>query len=205
MLSIPGQMGGARFHYISTPRDETTYVVNFWKRPAYGTITADSNPVQLGPGGTGVTNLFWSSSQAATVEVHGDSPSGPLFARTGPGNFSAVTGTWVQEGTKLFLRDVSGGQPLTSEFTLDSVTLQVTKGPVASITANPNPFVPDSGVLGQTSRAWTSATLVEIHVDAPNWSPFCWKRSRELLGRRLDIGFTAGRHSTCKMFLMAGH
>jgi glucose/arabinose dehydrogenase len=160
--------GGARFHYVSTPRDETTYVANFWRRPAYGTITADPNPVQLGPGGTGVTNIFWSSGQAATVEVHGDSPSGPLFARTGPGNFSAVTGTWVQEGTKLFLQDVSNGQPLTSEFTLDSVSLHVTNAPVASITANPNPFVPDSGGLGQTSLAWTSPTLVEIHVDAPN-------------------------------------
>ena len=107
--------------------------------------------------------------------MHRDSPSGTLFARSGPGSFSVVTGNWVQEGTRLFLQDVSNGQPLTPEFTLDSVTLHVTTAaPVGSITADPNPFVPDSRGLGETTLAWTSygTTRVEIHVDAPNGPGF---------------------------------
>jgi len=167
--------GGARFHNIATPATATSYVANFARRPAYGTITANPNPVQLAAGSTtGVTNIFWSTAQTAAVEVHQDSPSGPLFARTAAGSFSLPTGNWVIEGTKLFLQDVSSGQPLTSAFTLDSVTLHVAAAPTASITADPNPFVPDSRGLGQTRLAWTSygTTNVEIHVNAPNGNGF---------------------------------
>jgi len=146
-------------------------VANFWKRPAYGTITANPNPVQLtGGSNTGVTTLFWSSAETSSVEVHGDSPSGSLVAASGPGDFSFVTGNWVQEGTKLFLQDVSNHQPLTSDFTLDSITLHTTTAPTGSITADPNPFVPDSNGLGETMLAWTSygTDTVEVHADAPN-------------------------------------
>jgi len=166
--------GGARFHNIDAPSSATSYVANFWKRPAYGTITANPNPVQVTSGNTGVTNIFWSSGQTTAIEVHRDSPSGMLFARSGPGSFSAVTGNWVQEGTRLFLQDVSSGQPLTPEFTLDSVTLHVTTAPTGSITADPNPFIPNSQGLGQTTLAWTSygTTRVEVHADAPNGNTF---------------------------------
>jgi glucose/arabinose dehydrogenase len=167
--------GGPRSHNIATPAAATTYVANFWKRPGYGSITANPNPVQVPPGNTtGITNIYWSSGQTVAVEVHRDSPSGPLFARTAAGSFSLPTGNWVTEGTRLFLQDVSGGQPLTPEFTLDSMTLHVTTAPRGSITANPNPFVPDSHGLGQTTLAWTSygTTSVEIHVGAPNGPGF---------------------------------
>jgi hypothetical protein len=162
--------GGARFHNIDAPANATSYVANFWKRPAYGTIVANPNPVQVTSGNSGVTNIFWSSGQTTAVEVHRDSPSGTLFARSGPGSFSAVTGNWVQEGTRLFLQDVSSGQPLTPEFSLDSVTLHVTTAPTGSIAADPNPFIPNSQGLGQTTLAWTSygTTSVEVHADAPN-------------------------------------
>jgi glucose/arabinose dehydrogenase len=141
---------GSRFHDISTPVAATSYVANFWKRPGFGTITANPNPVQVTNGiTTGVTELFWSSAQTAAVEIHRDSPSGLLVARTGPGSFSQSTGNWVQEGTRLFLQDVSNNQPLTSAFTLDSVTSHVTSLPPASsppggsITADPNPLIGD--------------------------------------------------------------
>jgi hypothetical protein len=50
------------------------------------------------------------------------------------------------------------------------VTLHVTTAPVGSITADPNPFVPDSQGLGQTTLAWTSygTSAVEVHINAPN-------------------------------------
>src|SRR5439155_21539689 len=85
--------GGARFHNIATPATATSYIANFARRPAYGTITANPNPVQLPLGSsTGTTNIFWSSAYASAVEIHRDSPSGLLVARTGPGRFSQVTG-----------------------------------------------------------------------------------------------------------------
>jgi hypothetical protein len=170
--------GGARFHNIATPATAKSYVANFLKRPALGTITANPNPIQVTNGtGTGVTNVFWSSANTTVVEVHHDSPSGPLFARTASGSFSLPTGNWVQEGTKLFLQDVSNGHPLTSAFTLDSVTLHVTTAaasiatPIGSITADPNPLFSDPG---QTTLAWTSygTSSVEIHVNAPNGNAF---------------------------------
>ena len=164
--------GGARFHNIATPATATSYVANFWKRPGFGTITANPNPVELAGGSsTGVTNLFWSSAYTTKVQVHRDSPSGLLLAQTGAGSFSQLTGNWVREGTKIFLQDVSSGQPLTSASTLDSVTLHVTAAPVGSITADPNPVL---RVPGQTTLAWTSygTSNVEIHVNAPNGTGF---------------------------------
>jgi hypothetical protein len=172
---------GARFHDISTPPTATSYIANFWKRPGFGTITANPNPIELTNGvTTGVAEIFWTSAQTAAVEVHRDSPSGLLLARTGPGSFSQLTGNWVQEGTQLFLQDVSNGQPLTSAFTLDSVTLHVTSLPHVigafggSITAEPNPFVADWRGLGATTLSWTSyqTTNVEVHVNAPNGPMF---------------------------------
>lgn len=167
--------GGPRYHNIDAPPDDAAYVANFWKRPAYGTITANPNPVQLtGGSNTGVTTLFWSSAETSRVEVHADSPSGPRVAASGPGNFSTVTGNWVQEGKRLFLQDVTNQQPLTAQFTLDSITLHTTAASTASITADPNPFVPDSNGLGETKLAWTSygTDAVEIHVDAPDGNIF---------------------------------
>jgi glucose/arabinose dehydrogenase len=165
---------GARFHDIATPASNTNYIANFWRRPGFGSITANPNPVRVTNGTSGVTELFWSSGQTTSVEVHRDSPSGLLVARTGPGTFSQATGNWVQEGTRLFLQDVSNGQPLTSAFTLDSVTLHVTSSPTGSITADPNPLITDWRGSGVTKLSWTSyqTTSVEIHVNAPNGSLF---------------------------------
>ena len=109
-----------------------------------------------------------------SVEVRLGAPGGQLIARSGPGSFSQLTNKSIREGTKIFLQDVSNNQPLTSAYTLDSVTLHLTAAPRGSITANPNPFVQDSQGVGQTTVAWTSygTTAVEIHVNAPNGPRF---------------------------------
>jgi len=80
----------------------------------------------------------------------------------------------VQEGTKLFLQDVSDGQPLASEFTLDSVALHVTSAPTGSISADPNPLITDWRGHGGTTLSWTSygTSSVEVHVNAPNGTRF---------------------------------
>jgi glucose/arabinose dehydrogenase len=169
---------GARVHNISAPPTSTAYVANFEKRPGYGSITANPNPIQVSDGsGRGATTLLWSSGQTSQVEVHVGAPAGALFARTGPGTFSQLTNRSITDGTRVFLQDVSNHQPLTRAYTLDSATLHVTQAhnaPAGSITAVPNPFLPDSQGLGQTTVAWTSygTTAVEVHVNAPNGPKF---------------------------------
>jgi glucose/arabinose dehydrogenase len=167
--------GGARFHNIFAPRTATGYVANFWKRPAYGSITANPNPIRVNDGsGKGATTLYWSSGQTSKVEVRLGAPGGQLIARSGAGSFTQLTNTSISDGTKVYLQDVSDNQPLTATHTLDAVTLHVTTAPKGSITANPNPFPADANGLGQTTLAWTSygTTAVEVRVDAPDGNKF---------------------------------
>jgi glucose/arabinose dehydrogenase len=166
---------GARFHNISAPQTATGYVANFLKRPGYGSITANPNPIRVSDGsGEGATTLFWSSGQTTQVEVHLGAPGGQLIARSGAGNFSQLTNKSIRDGTKIFLQDVSNNQPLTRNYSLDAVTLHLTAAPRGSITANPNPFVADSAGVGETTLAWTSygTSAVEIHVNAPDGNRF---------------------------------
>ena len=163
--------GGARFHNVSAPRTATGYVANFWKRPAYGSITANPNPIRVNDGSDkGATTLYWSSGQTNKVEVRLSAPGGQLIARSGAGSFSQLTNKSIRDGTKVYLQDVSDNQPLTRAYTLDAVTLRVTSAPRGSITANPNPFLADPSGLGQTTLAWTSygTSAVEVRVDAPD-------------------------------------
>ncbi len=92
-----------------------------------GAISANPNPVQLCDGtGWAVTTVSWNTAGVSAVEVHVGSPTGPLFARTGPGAKSAPTGKWVSDGTVFYLQNVSGGLPLTPENTLATVTVTLT-------------------------------------------------------------------------------
>ena len=167
---------GDLVHDISAPRTATGYVANFLKRPGYGSITANPNPIQVTDGsGKGATTLFWSSGQTNQVEVHLGAPAGELIARSGSGSFSQETNKVIGDGVKFYLQDTSNNQPLTSSFTLDSVTLHLTTAaPSGSITANPNPFPGDSHGIGQTRLAWTSycVSAVEVHINAPNGNKF---------------------------------
>jgi len=170
---------GARFHNISAPRTATGYVANFWKRPGYGSITANPNPIQVGDStGLGATTLFWSSGQTNKVEVRLGTPTGELIARSGSGSFSQLTSKSIPDGTKIFLQDLSNNQPLSLLYTLDTVTVHVTQPPpttaTGSITADPNPFLTDSQGLGQTTLAWTSygTSAVEVHVNSPDGPKF---------------------------------
>jgi FkbM family methyltransferase len=72
----------------------------------------------------GETTLSWKSVGTETVEVRIGAPYGPLFSRTGPSG-SASTGKWVINWTVFYLQDVSGGLPLTSENTLNRLTVNV--------------------------------------------------------------------------------
>jgi hypothetical protein len=96
------------------------------KTTAKGTIKADPNPVKVCDGtGAGVTNLSW-SADVDTIEVRIDAPDGSLFAHTGADGGGKPTGKWVRDGTVVYLQDLSGGNPLTAENTIATLTLRVT-------------------------------------------------------------------------------
>jgi glucose/arabinose dehydrogenase len=89
-------------------------------------ISASPNPISVTDGtGIGITTVSWTSSGVSAVEVHVNSPSGPLFARSGAGSFSSVTAKWVVNGTTFYLQNVSSGLPLTAANTLGSVVVNV--------------------------------------------------------------------------------
>jgi hypothetical protein len=89
-----------------------------------GSIAAEPNPFQADSQGAGCSTVSWMTYATSKVEVHLDSPDGPLFAESGPGLFSQTTGQWVRDGTRLYLQNVSDGLPLTAENTLAIVTLR---------------------------------------------------------------------------------
>jgi hypothetical protein len=96
------------------------------ERPA-GSITASPNPIRVCADAlTGVTNLSWTSNGTTIVEVHVDSPAGPLLSRTGSSG-STTTGDWVVNGQVFYLQDVSHDEPLTPLTTIASVTVKHTQ------------------------------------------------------------------------------
>jgi hypothetical protein len=136
-----------------------------------GSITANPNPFVADSEGVGETTLAWTSYGTSAVEIHVNAPNGPRFAGGDPGTFSVTTGHWVVDGMTFYLQNVSNGLPLTSANTLATVTMSVvSRTPSGSISANPNPFQPNSQGVGQTTLTWTSAGInrVEVHVNAPN-------------------------------------
>ncbi|HJQ26314.1 MAG TPA: PQQ-dependent sugar dehydrogenase [Blastocatellia bacterium] len=166
--------GGAATHAISTQPTDTAYTAVFRQGPG-GTISASPSPIQVCDGsGLGTTTLTWASSGVTNVEVHVGSPSGTLFASSGPGTLSKVTGKWVANGMVFYLQDVSNGLPLTSANTLATVTVNLTKLGCGTINASPNPIqVCDGSGLGTTTLTWAStAATVEVHVGSPNGSLF---------------------------------
>ena len=74
-----------------------------------------------------------------------------------------------------YLQNVSDGLPLTAVNTLATVTVNAASStPSRSISANPNPFMPDPQGHGQTTLSWTSSgvTAVEVHANAPDGNRF---------------------------------
>ncbi|MFZ0591283.1 MAG: hypothetical protein WAM39_12420 [Bryobacteraceae bacterium] len=142
-------------------------------QPESGYLLLAQNPVNVPAGQQyGTANLVWSSSNATTVQVHVGSPSGPLFTQGGPQGTATASG-WIENGTVLYLQDVSTGQPLTSQFTIATQTVSfLPTVPTASFQASPNPIpVPEGTQFATTTFYWTAIASVittEIHIGAPN-------------------------------------
>lgn len=70
------------------------------------------------------TTLTWNvtGGGASSVQVRAGSPNGTLVASGGTSG-NVTTGKWVTNGTVFYLQNVTGGLPLTSEYTLATVTV----------------------------------------------------------------------------------
>jgi GT2 family glycosyltransferase/glycosyltransferase involved in cell wall biosynthesis len=97
------------------------------KRIPVGSLLATPNPVQTNDGSRlGVTTLRWKVTHADEVEIRAGSPNGDLLVH-GDASGSITTPDPVNDGTVFYLQNVSGGLPLTSVNTLDTVTVLVGK------------------------------------------------------------------------------
>lgn len=92
------------------------------------TVTANPNPIQVCNGsGQGATTLTWNVTGAGVtaVQLRAGSPNGTLLASGGTTG-SVTTGNWVATGTVFYLQNVTGGLPLTAEYTLATATVTTT-------------------------------------------------------------------------------
>jgi hypothetical protein len=133
-----------------------------------------ATPVNLPRGYTmGATTLTWSAPTTNSVEIHVNSPTGPLF-NVGMGSGTVTTDNWVVSGTRFYLLDVQNPQ---SPITLASVSPVVSFNVAPTFTLSPStifaPYSPQ-GLLGSTTVSWNSPYTpnVEVHINAPNGALF---------------------------------
>jgi parallel beta-helix repeat protein len=88
-------------------------------------FSANPNPIPIKGGAfVGATTLSWSVPDAQVIEIHMGSPDGKLL--TNMGNRGSVsTGAWVPDGMTFYLQDVTGGKPLTSDYTLGTLVVHL--------------------------------------------------------------------------------
>ena len=96
-------------------------------------LTASPNPIPItGSTIVGQTTLSWNAPDATVIEIHIGSPDGT--ALTEQGNRGSIqTGAWVSDGLTFYLQDVTGGNPLTSNYTLATLTVHLQRQGQASI------------------------------------------------------------------------
>jgi parallel beta-helix repeat protein len=88
-------------------------------------LTANPNPIPIsGNALHGSTTIIWNAPHAQAVEIRIGSPNGVLFDGGGSRG-SVATGLWVSDGMTFYLQDVSGGKPLTAEYTLATVVVRL--------------------------------------------------------------------------------
>jgi parallel beta-helix repeat protein len=94
--------------------------------PSVGpSLTASPNPIPVtGSTSLGATTLSWNAPDVQVIEIHIGSPDGKLFAQSG-NRGSVQTGTWVPDGMTFYLQDVTGGKPLTADYTLASLAVHL--------------------------------------------------------------------------------
>jgi len=97
-------------------------------------LTANPNPIPVAPRAIGgQTTLSWNAPDAQYIEIHLGSPNGQLFTYMG-NRGSIQTGPWVADGTTFYLQDVTGGNPLTADYTLATLVVHLQTGGTNGVT-----------------------------------------------------------------------
>lgn len=119
--------------------------------------------------------LFYKVTGPTLVEIHLFNPSGPLLARLGPGQAFVDTGTWITDGMRFFLQDVSGGNPLTYQYTVATgvATVNPSSPGKPGVIFGPTPgIVLDSKDTGLATAGlyWNApgTALVQVRVNSPD-------------------------------------
>ena len=90
-------------------------------------FTASPNPIPLiGSAFLGATTLSWNAPGAQAIEIHIGNPDGKLVAFSA-NRGSLQTEAWVSDGMTFYLQDVTGGSPLTADYTLATVVVHLQK------------------------------------------------------------------------------
>jgi len=71
-----------------------------------------------------MTTLSWNAPGVQEIEIHIGAPDGQLFTEMGSRG-SISTGAWVADGMTFYLQDVSGGKPVTADYTLSTLTVHL--------------------------------------------------------------------------------
>jgi hypothetical protein len=110
-------------------------------------LTASPNPIPVtGNASLGQTTLSWNAPNADVIEIHIGSPSGALFTQMGTRG-SIQTGLWVSDGLTFYLQDVTGGNPLTSDYTLATIVVHLQKPGQALLWNRRSPWVGASTIF----------------------------------------------------------
>ena len=131
------------------------------------TFWANPNPIPVAPGSdVGITQLIWSApSTVSNTEILVLAPNGVLFGAGGTSGV-ATTGPWVTAGMPFYLQNVTGGDPLTPQYTLDS--LAVGLQPQVMFTASPNPvpnsFLQNNQQVGSTTLSWNAPNSTSVRI-----------------------------------------
>jgi DNA-binding beta-propeller fold protein YncE len=80
--------------------------IQVWRNGA--TLTITPNPITVASGSFGTALISWNAPNAGTIEIHVDSPTGPLLTLNG-NRGGSWTGAWVTDGMTFYLQDVSNG------------------------------------------------------------------------------------------------
>jgi parallel beta-helix repeat protein len=143
--------------------------------PSVGpSLTANPNPITVtGNAIVGSTTISWNAPDAQIIEIHIGSPNGALL--TTQGNRGSIqTGEWVSDGLTFYLQDVTGGKPLTLDYTLATLVVHLQK----SGTAYPD-FRGKLNWWGGATAALLGLSLCWMWLGQ---SGARWKRFRLLLG-----------------------
>ncbi|HTA68495.1 MAG TPA: hypothetical protein VK776_09465 [Bryobacteraceae bacterium] len=115
--------------------------------PVGPSLTANPNPIPItGNGVVGQTTISWNAPDAGVIEIHIGSPNGAIWTQQGSRG-SMQTGVWVSDGLTFYLQDVTGGNPLTSDYTLATLVVHLQKAGQASLWNRRSPWVGASTIF----------------------------------------------------------